>query len=131
MIRIDTITDHRRDQRNGADAVRDRIAGEACESCDPVRQFGATNRAQRQQVIERQADVGSDDQRRGYPDQRHIGVPNDFEYLVDIDALERMRQREDRSGRDGNADNHAKPFQAEAVVGRFRRRNHLRRVHPG
>jgi hypothetical protein len=57
MARIDSIADHRCDQRNGSDTMRDRITGKTRERCDPVGNVGTPNGPKCQQIVDRQTAV--------------------------------------------------------------------------
>ena len=101
---INAVADHGRDQRYRADAMRDRIAGEARQRRDPVRHVLAAHGVQREPVIQRDAAIGRGDQHQRECDGREVGGTNDVEDLVVIDIPERVSQSEYRGGADHNAD---------------------------
>jgi hypothetical protein len=107
IVRIDAVTNDGRNQRNRADAVRDRIAGEACKRGDPIGNVGSSDGAQRQQVIKCHAEIRGGYQHRRQRNEADIRVPDDFCDFVGVDVPQRVRQCVDRSRSDGDADENA------------------------
>ena len=59
-----------------------------------------------------------------------VCAPDDLEYFVVVDVLERMRQRENGCRSDGNADDDTQALQPGAAAGGVLQHNDLQSVHP-
>src|SRR5690242_3324680 len=95
--------------------MRNRVAGEARKRGDPVRNVGSPDRAERQQVIKRDAAVGGGHQRRGQRNETEVCMPDDLQYLVMIDVPEHVRQGVDRDR--FNTDTYENPNSPDSATG--------------
>ena len=118
--RIDAVAHRAAGEYGGADIVTDRIAGEAGKRRDPIRDFLAPDRAQREQVVEREREIAAGDERGGGGDVARLGRLQRSDHLIDIDVAQHVDQHHHRHGDDGEAEQHADPIPADCVLEKSR-----------
>ena len=114
--RIDAIAHRAAGEDAGADVVADRIGGEAGERRDPVGHVLAADRAQREQVVERQREIAGGDEQRGDGDvavfdRRHRG-----QHLADVDVVQLAVEHHRGDGDDDEAEENAEPVPADLLI---------------
>src|SRR5205807_4464120 len=118
--RIDTVAYRTAGQDAGADIVSDRIAGEAGERRDPVGYVGPPDRAQREQIVERQREIAPSDAERGDREVVRIGLPQRRDHLADLDVAQVAIERHRRDREYGDAEQEADPVPADRLVAEAR-----------
>ena len=102
--RINAIAYRASGEDAGADIMSDRIAGEGGERVDAVRNIGAADRANREQVVECQGEITCRHEQRRQRDRAGLGLLDGLDDLVDVDAPEHMVKHVARDPDDRDAD---------------------------
>ena len=100
----------------GADIVADRIAGEPAERGDAVRHVMAADRAQREEIVERQREIAEGDEQRGEQDVARVGPAKRLQDIFRFDAVQGLEQHKDRDRDDRETDRDADPAPADLLI---------------
>ena len=117
---IDAIAHGAAGEHAGADIVADRVAGEAGQRRDPVRDFGAPDRAQREQVVEGQRQIAGGDEGAGDDQGAPVGRLDGVEQRVGIDVAQDAVEHDDGDDDDGEAERNTQAAPADAPVEKMR-----------
>src|SRR5690606_38679640 len=86
--RIDAVAHRAAGEDAGADIVAYRVAGETGERRDPIGNVPPADRAQGEQVVERQREIAAGDAQRGKRNVAPAGRHQRLEYLVQVDVAQ-------------------------------------------
>jgi hypothetical protein len=117
---IDPITDRPAGQDAGAHVVADGIAGEACKRRGPIRDVASPDRAQREQVVERQREVAAGDEQGGERDVAPVRGHQGLDDLAGVDRAQSAIEHDRRDRDDGDAERHPDPVPADPAVAKHR-----------
>jgi hypothetical protein len=96
--------------------VTDRVAGEASERCDAIRNFFPANRAQREPIIKGQRGVAGHDRKRRHRHVTFSDVAQRLIELVEIDAAKLAVKHHPGDGDDRRAEKKADPIPADLLL---------------
>ncbi len=113
---IDAIAHRASGEDAGPDVVADRIGGEAGERGDTVRHVAAPDRAQREQIVERQGEVCAGDEQRGLGDVPVLDRRHRGQHLGEVDVVELAVQHHRRNRDDGDAQDKADPVPTDLLI---------------
>ena len=119
--RIDPVSDRAAGKHACSDIVTHRIAGEAGKRSHPVGHVGASDRAQRKQVVERQREIARGNEQRSQRDVARVAYHQRFDHFVDVDVAQDAIERHHRDRDDGDAQDEADPVPADLLVAKMRR----------
>jgi len=100
--------------------VADRIAGEAGERRHPIRHVRTADRAQREQIVEREREIAAGDAGGGQRDIAPVGRYQGFEDLGAVDRAQDAIKRHHSDHDDGDAEHDADPVPADLFVAKHR-----------
>ena len=111
--RIDAVADRRTGEHARPDVVADRIAGEAGKRGDPIGHGIPPDRAQREQIIERQREIAGRNEQPGQEQvaqRRPSRRPHDLSH---VDVVEHAIEHDRRDRDDGDAQRNPDPVPAD------------------
>ncbi len=120
--RIDAVAHRAAGEDAGAHIVTDRIAGETGERRHPIGHVRPADRAQREQIVERQREIAAGDAQRGQRDVAPFGRHQRLDHLVDLDVAQDAIEHDRRDRDDGDAQEEADAVPANRPVADPRRR---------
>ena len=114
--RIDAVAHRAAGQDAGADIMPDRIAGEACQRCGTIRHVPAPDRAQSEEIVERQREIAGGDAERGPHDVVPVGIPQRIHQVVEVDVAQVVIERHNGQSDNGSAESDADPAPADFFI---------------
>ena len=118
---IDAIAHRAASEHAGADIMSDRIAGEGGERVDAVGNVGAADRANREQIVERQREIARRHEQRRQHNLVRLGRLDGLDDLVGVDAPQHMVKYVARDPDDRDA-NHNTKFVQDLLLAQKRNR---------
>src|SRR6185312_10726079 len=122
ISRIDAVTHGATGENRSSDVVTNRIAREAGERRNTIRNLVAANGPQSEPVIEGECEVPASDKKSCSGDMMRLGRFQRRDHLIGVDIAEHMKKDDTRNGNDGDAQNHADPITANLFLKKSRHR---------
>ena len=116
VVGIDAVTHSAARENGGADIVTDRIAREACERGNAIRNLLASDRAQGKPVVEGQREITARDEKCGGRDMLRLGRFERRDHFVDVGVAQHVKKNNDRDRNDRNAQHHANAIPADCLL---------------
>ncbi len=117
---IDAVAHRTAGKDAGADIVADGVAGESRQCGDAIWHLGTADRAQREQVVERQRQIAGGDEQSGKNERRPIGRFQRVDQRVGIDVAQDAVKHHRGDRDDGQAERDADPAPADLAAEKMR-----------
>ena len=117
---IDPVPHRAAGKNAGADIVADRVAGKAAERGGAIRHFVAADRAQREQIVKGERQIGGGDKQPGNEERPPIGRLDRVNQFVKVDIAQNVIEHDRGDDDDGEAEDHTQSTEADFFVEEMR-----------